>query len=194
MINANIALHSDWCSAGATHQPVSSALELMMERSLEVITKSDLKKLLKLAKSDVHYFYIRNPSYNEYNGKEVLVALCQGSALHYLDRKNGVKDFDIWFFYPMKSRTLPYRRRGIVDFGKSKFGVHPKAKSQGYEGRTVDVLMRSDAFFKGKSPETEIVEYLLYKNSVTSRLLVKKAVIGLYPERLFGKRLWPQLL
>ena len=162
-----------------------------MKRSLEIITKRDLKKLLALARTNIESFFKRNPSYCEYNGKEVLVALCQGGALHYIDRKNGVKDFDVWFFYPMKPRKLPYRRRGVVDFGESKFGVHPEMKRKGYSGRTVDVLMRSDAFFKGKSPETEVVEYLRYKNSATSKLLAKKAVIGLYPERLFGKRLWP---
>lgn len=94
----------------------------------------------------------------------------------------------------MKSRNLPYRRRGVVDFGESKFGVHPEMKRKGYSGRAVDVLMRSDAFFNGKSPETEIVKYLLYKNSATSNLLAKKAVIGLYPERLFAKILWHQKL
>ena len=163
-----------------------------MKRSLERITMQDLKKLLLLEKTNMDSFFKRNPLYCEYNGKEVLVALCQGSALHYIDMKNGVKDFDVWFFYPMKSRNLPYRRRGVVDFGESKFGVHPEMKRKGYSGRTVDVLMRSDAFFTGKAPETEIIKYLLYKNSVTSKLLAKKAVIGLYPERLFGKRLWPQ--
>lgn len=165
-----------------------------MKRSLEIITKRDLKKLLALAKADMDSFFKRNPSYCEYNGDEALVALCQGGALHYIDRKNGVKDFDIWFFYPMKSRNLPYRRRGVVDFGESKFGVHPEMKRKGYFGRTVDVLMRSDSFFKSESPEAEIVEYLLYKKSATSNLLSKKAVIGLYPERLFGRRLWPQQL
>lgn len=162
-----------------------------MERSPEIITNSDLKKLLSLARSDIESFFARNPSYKEYEGKEVLVALCQGGALHYLDKKNGVKDFDIWFFYPLKSQNLPYRRRGVVDFGKSKFGVHPKFKAKGFIDRTVDVLMRSDAFFSDNDPEKSIGRYLKYKNSQTSNLLAKKAVIGLYPERLFGKKLWP---
>ena len=165
-----------------------------MKRSPEIITKRDLKKLLSLARINIDSFFKRNPSYYEYNGKEVLVALCQGGALHYIDRQNGVKDFDVWLFYPMKSRNLPYRRRGVVDFGESIFGVHPDMKRKGYSGRTVDVLIRSDAFFKGISPEIEIAEYLLYKRSATSKLLAKKAVIGLYPDRLFGKQLWPQKL
>jgi hypothetical protein len=165
-----------------------------MKRSPEKITKRDLKKLLSLARANMESFFKRNPLYCEYKGKEVLVALCQGSALHYIDRRNGVKDFDVWFFYPMKSRNLPYRRRGVVDFGESKFGVHPEMRHKGYSGRTVDILMRSDSFFKGKLPEKEIVKYLLYKSSATSKLLAEKAVIGLYPERLFGKKLWPQKL
>ena len=70
-------------------------------------------------------FFARNPTYKKYHGKEALVALCQGAALHYLDKKNGVKDFDVWFFYPSLQKPLPYRRTGAVDFGKSKFGVHP---------------------------------------------------------------------
>ena len=162
-----------------------------MKRSLEIITKRDLKKLLALAKSNMDAFFKNNPLYCEYQGNEVLIALCQGSAIHYIDKKNGVKDFDVWFFYPMKSGTLPYRRRGVVDFGKSKFGVHPDMEKQGFSGRTVDVLMRSDSFFSGISPETEIVDYLLHRNTTTAKLLAEKAVVGLYPERVFGKTLWP---
>ncbi|MCG8093086.1 MAG: hypothetical protein JAZ17_05560 [Candidatus Thiodiazotropha endolucinida] len=162
-----------------------------MKRSPETITKSDLKKLLSLARSDIDSFFARNPSYKEYDGKEVIVALCQGGALHYLDKTTGVKDFDIWFFYPLKPRNLPYRRRGVVDFGESKFGVHPEFKSQDYKDRTVDVLMRSDDYFSNSDPEQSIARYLKYKNSETSNLLSQKAVIGMYPEYIFGKKLWP---
>lgn len=162
-----------------------------MERSSEKITKADLKKLLRLARDDMDRFFARNPKYSRYKGKEALVALCQGSALHYLDKKNGVKDFDVWFFYPSKNPNLPYRRRGVADFGKSKFGVHPKMKRKGYSGRTVDVLMRSEPFFKGKNPGKEIIDYLQNKGSKTANLLSAKAIIGLYPEKLFGAKLWP---
>lgn len=34
-----------------------------------------------------------------YAGRLLCRALCQGAALHYLDGKNGVKDFDVWSFY-----------------------------------------------------------------------------------------------
>ena len=162
-----------------------------MQRSKEKITKRDLRKLLHLARGDVEAFFDRNPAYSMYRNKECLIALCQGSALHFLDGKNGVKDFDVWFFYPDKGIPLPFRRRGVVDFGESKFGVHPKAKQRGYTGRTVDVLMRSDAFFTRKRPELAITNYLESKKSKTSQLLSQKAVVALYPESLFGKALWP---
>jgi hypothetical protein len=29
--------------------------------------------------------------------------------MHYYDKNNGIKDFDIWFFYPFKQIHLPYR-------------------------------------------------------------------------------------
>jgi hypothetical protein len=164
-----------------------------MERSLEKITKYDLKRLLRLASRDMDMFFERNPLYSKpYKDKQLLIALCQGAALHYIDKKSGVKDFDVWFFYPKKSIDLPYRRRGVVDFGVSKFGRNPKMKK--YEGRTIDVLMRSDVNFNNKKPELAIYNYLIAKKSKTAKLLSQKAVIGLYPESVFGKVLWPKNL
>ena len=163
-----------------------------MKRSKEIITKSDLKKLLRLASIDINSFFDRNPKYKEHQGEETLVALCQGAALHYIDKTNGVKDFDVWFFYPSKNITLPYRRRGVVDFGVSNFGKHPNVKE--YLGRTVDVLMRSDSYFKCKNPQKAMVNYLVLKKSETSYSLSQKAVIGLHPKSVFGKVIWPQKL
>ena len=161
-----------------------------MERSLEKIEKKDLKRLLMLAKKDVKMFFNRNPKYiDQYENKEVIIALGQGGALHYIDGRNGVKDFDVWFFYPASKLTLPYRRRGMVDFGESKFGTHPK--DHGYQGRRIDVLMRSDRYFNLGKPEECLINYLKFKGSTTSKLLSRKAMVGLLPKNLFGKVLWP---
>ena len=119
---------------------------------------------------------------------EVLIALCQGAALHYIDKKNGVKDFDVWFFYPQKEITLPYRRRGVVDYGVSKFGKREKMK--GFSGRSVDILMRSDANFNNGTPDACLQSYLTKSNTKTAKLLSQKAVVGLYPKSVFGKVLW----
>ena len=160
-----------------------------MSRSPEKITKSDLRKLLSLAKADVDDFFSRKPEYQKYVGKEVLVALCQGAALHYIDGENGVKDFDVWFFYPRLSKQLPYRRRGTVDFGPSKFGRFPT--DTGFRGRRIDVLMRSESSFSSKCPNTGLVQYLSGAKTSTAKHLSQKAVVGLYPESVFGKVLWP---
>lgn len=163
-----------------------------MNRSKEKINKADLKKLRELAYTDIEQFFERNPIYKRpYKGKEVLVALCQGAALHYIDGKNGVKDFDVWFFYPRKESGLPFRRRGVADFGPSKFGRHPNTKP-GYVGRTVDVLMRSEQCFSKQGPESGLARYLSKPKTKTAKLLGQKAVIGLYPENVFGRVLWPE--
>ena len=161
-----------------------------MERSYEKITGNDLKKLLQLSNSDIEKFFDRNPRYRKlYHGKEVLIALGQGAALHYINQKNGVKDFDVWYFYPKKDIHLPYRRRGEVDYGKSKFGRHP----DDYDsiGRRIDVLMRTNTAFNKGNPTTCIREYLSKKNTKTARLLSTKAMVGLWPKEVFGKILWP---
>jgi hypothetical protein len=160
-----------------------------MKRSMAKITRADLRKLHRLARADMDAFFERNLHYRAYSGKEALVALCQGAALHFLDGRNGVKDFDVWFFYPPMSFSLPPRRRGVVDFGASKFGKHPNSK--GYIGRTVDVLMRSDSAFSGCSANEGIARYLERPRTTTARLLAEKAVVGLYPASVFGKVLWP---
>jgi len=163
---------------------------MRLKRSLEKITENNLAKILRLAKLDIDSFFKRNPKYiQSYKGKEVLVALGQGAALHYINKKNGVKDFDVWFFYPRFERQLPYRRRGIVDYGKSKFGVHPNDK--GFKGRRIDVLMRSDSYFNSGPPEKCLINYFESRATITAKMLSQKAMIGLWPKGLFGKVLWP---
>lgn len=161
-----------------------------MERSFEKITRDDLVKLLRLARSDVESFFQRNPKYiDAYRNKEVLVTLGQGGALHYVDKKNGVKDFDVWFFYPRYDKQLPYRRRGVVDFGESKFGVHPSDK--GYKGRRVDVLIRADTHFNFGTPGQCLANYLDEGKTTTAKMLSQKAMVGLWPKELLGMVLWP---
>ena len=164
-----------------------------MNRSPEKITKSDLERLLLLARTDIDDFFERKPEYQKlYKGKVVLIALCQGAALHYVDGVNGVKDFDVWFFYPKYSKQLPYRRRGTVDFGASKFGTFPK--DVGFRGRRIDVLMRSDSAFSSGSPNVAIERYLSNAKTSTAKHLARKVVVGLYPESVFGKVLWQKNL
>jgi len=91
------------------------------ERSMKKITKSDLKKLGLIASEDRKEFFERNTKSKKlYEEKIICVALCQGAALHFVDGKNGVKDFDVWTFYKKQPKYhFPYRRIGHKDFGFS---------------------------------------------------------------------------
>ena len=46
-----------------------------------------------------------------YAGRLICRTLCQGAALHYLDGRNGVKDFDVWSFYAQRAAG-PFRTGG----------------------------------------------------------------------------------
>lgn len=167
------------------------------ERSYRTITIEDLKKLRDLALRERIKFFERNPRYREaYWNSLVGIALCQGAALHFIDCKAGVKDFDIWYFY-IKSDQLeyPYRARKSVDSKFDKFGVHPLDAIKGYEGRRVDLIGRAidvDIIRRNKSdPKDCVIEYLKRQRTKTTQELAKKAIIGLWPKTILGKVIWP---
>lgn len=126
-------------------------------RSKVPLTKRHLARLSKIAAADHEDFYERSPNYR---GRLVGVVLAQGGGTHYLDRKNGVKDLDVWSFFalpPGESRFPEDRRKRHVDFGASELGRQrydlSKARSpqqlaqwtrwrDEHEGRRVDLMMR----------------------------------------------------
>ena len=136
-------------------------------------------------------FFARYPIWEKlYSNRIICVALCQGAALHYIDGKNGVKDFDVWTFFSEhpSGRPFPYRRMGHLDFGESKFGRHPDDLK--FKGRCVDLIGRSIKAPVNTDPVKTLHEYLKKGNTKTSRELSKKAVVILEPESLFGKVIW----
>jgi len=113
-------------------------------RSLAPIGRGDLLRLGVLAAEAEAGLSARHPHGAARNAGRLLCrALCQGAALHFLDGKNGVKDFDVWSFYAaLDDGPFPYQWRGTADFGPSKFGRytgHPPS----YTGRRADFLGRS---------------------------------------------------
>jgi len=163
------------------------------ERSYEKIAKPDLRKLLAFSNKDREEFFNRNLRWRKlYANRIMCVALCQGAALHYVDGKNGVKDFDVWTFYYEHSKgPFPYRRRGEKDFGISKFGCYP-SDEENFKGRRIDMMGRSLKVRKSSDPIKTIRNYLRKPPTKSANKLRKKAVVFLAPERYIGKIVWPE--
>jgi len=162
------------------------------EQSYELITINDLKELYigSLNRLKEYFVFGHGKKWNIlYNIEQPLVvALCQGAAMHYYDKVNGIKDFDVWFFYPFNQEHLPYRTIWNWDYKNPKFGRHPSI--HGYYGRKVDVLVRSIKHYIYGDPIKTIHQFLEFENTASSRELAKKAVVILSPESLLGKVVW----
>lgn len=165
---------------------------MKIERSLESITLDDLRELSAGSIECLRAYFIQGPGtkWNKlYNmEKPLAVALCQGAAMHYHNGSNGIKDFDIWFFYPFNEKHLPYRTIWTWDYENPKFGTHPSIP--GYVGRKVDVLVRSIRNYTSNDAVKTIHQYLKLENSASSRELAKKAVVMLFPTSLLGQVIW----
>jgi hypothetical protein len=163
-----------------------------IERSLSPITKYDLKELYVGSLTCLKKYFIAGKGRkwsSLYDIEQPLaVALCQGAAMHYHDQVNGIKDFDIWFFYPFNQKHLPYRTYWNWDYKNPKFGHHPSMPK--YAGRKVDVLVRSIKNYVKNDPIQSIHHFLQYEKTKSSKELAKKAIIMLYPETFLGKVIW----
>lgn len=165
---------------------------VILERSLEPITRTDLSELFEGSKKRLQAFFLDTQGskwlklYDIEN--PIAVALCQGAALHFCDGRNGVKDFDVWFFYPFNQKHLPYRTIWSWDYGNPKFGKHPALND--HIGRKVDVIVRSIRHHVESDPIATIVEYLEREHTSSARALAKKAVVLISPHRYIGKIVW----
>jgi hypothetical protein len=173
----------------------SNRLDYSLERSYERITKDDLNTLKDLALIEREHFFDRNPKYRgSYWNALIAIALCQGAALHFLDDKNGIKDFDIWYFYASAANVkYPPRAIKLVDSRMQKFGVNPNDVRKGYVGRRIHLLGRDINCQHERvqhDPSECIVQYLMERKTETARRLSEKAVIGLWPASIFGKIIW----
>jgi hypothetical protein len=162
-----------------------------MSRSMERITIPDLKRLGVLARADRDDLFRRKPDTGSlYSHRLFAVALCQGGALHYVDGKNGIKDFDVWSFYTQAAgRQFPPRRVAKVDFGDDKFGVTPAFPN--FRGRLVDLIGRSIPAANPADPVGSLQRYLRAGTTKTARLLAQKAMILIEPANLIGRLVWP---
>ena len=165
---------------------------MLAERSYERIEDKDLRKLVRFAHEDREDFFKRHPRWERlYSERIICIALCQGAALHYIDGKNGIKDFDVWTFYAEHPKApFPYRRIGRKDFGISKFGYHP-LETENFKGRCVDLIGRSLKCPLDAAPVEALRDYLSQAITKTAKELSEKAVVLLWPPELFEKIAWP---
>ncbi len=144
--------------------------------SLERITKSDLRRLTRIAADERNDFFSRHPewkllyarrlictrTYNYqrprpsewkllYARRLICTALCGRSALHFCNGTAGVEEFDVWSFYAAHSEApFPHHRQSYRDFGNSKFD---KADGAGnYAGRRIRLTGRSLSALPGDNP------------------------------------------
>lgn len=162
------------------------------DRSLTRIERADLLRLAALAADAERELFGRKPQGSgRYAGRLLGRALCQGAALHYVNEKNGVKDFDVWSFYAQYDDwPFPARWRGTRDFGPSKFGRYPSDPPR-YSGRRVDLLGRSLPAEPGADPTDALRRYLAARRTDSAKALAAKAVVLIYPDNRAGEIVWP---
>jgi hypothetical protein len=162
------------------------------DRSLARIEVADLLRLAVLAADAEAGLFGRHPhGSGRYAGRLLGRALCQGAALHYVNEKNGVKDFDVWSFYAQYDDwPFPARWRGTRNFGPSKFGRYPGDPPR-YSGRRVDLLGRSLAAAPGADPADAIRRYLTARRTASAKALADKAMVLIDPKNRAGEIVWP---
>jgi hypothetical protein len=162
------------------------------DRSLTRIEVADLLRLAALAADAEAGLFGRHPDGSgRYAGRLLGRALCQGAALHYVNGKNGIKDFDVWSFYAQYDDwPFPARWRGTRDFGPSKFGRYPGDPPR-YSGRRVDLLGRSLPAAPGTDPADAIRRYLVTRRTDSAKALAAKAVVMIDPQNRAGEVVWP---
>jgi hypothetical protein len=160
--------------------------------SQEIIEDEDLHEFANAALKHLRYYeYMKG-----FEGSLVLIALCQGGALHYcinhgyakkyFPPTKGLKDIDIWFFFKSEHGRKDFwhrRRNPGRNINTSKFGE-----------RKMDTFGRSIQF-------NNIDEFEAVKKSVNQwlkdnskkpspRFLLEKAGVAIYPKNFCGKVLW----
>ncbi|PDT54684.1 hypothetical protein CO664_06110 [Sinorhizobium sp. NG07B] len=157
------------------------------ERSYEPLTSADLSMLASAAMRELCAIFDRAAVAGLHRHRLILLALAQGSALHYLDGANGIKDFDVWaFFEAGPAKPFPHRKRWCSDLGPSRFGRHPA--DAGYSGRRLDLMGRSIEVASDETAEDAVRRWLASR-ARSAIALRCKPMFCLFPERSFGKRI-----
>lgn len=147
---------------------------------------SELRDLARLAETEEGAFFQRCPHLvAPYRERLMLAALCQGAALQFLGRGYGVKDFDVHFFYAQNPAKMRLSR--AVKSIRANVGAFPAIKVDFI--RTV--VQQAETGLDAKRAVEQIQDFLARQPTNNAKHLAKKAVVGLYPQEVFGLRIWP---
>jgi hypothetical protein len=158
-------------------------------RSYRSIELEDLRRLAQIARQDQAGFFKQYPVWARlYSDRQICIALCQGAALHFLDGRTGINDFDVYTFYRKHPSKDWYSKRiKSYDFGDPMFGQ--SLDQPNFIGRRVDCLARSIDAEEIEDAAIAVQRYLKDGKTKTAKLLAAKAVILLEPK--CGKVIWP---
>src|SRR4051812_34656574 len=159
----------------------------MSQRSLEPITKVDLRKIARIAQTEREDFFERHPEWSMLYRKRLLcVALCDDAALHFVNGSTGVDSFNVWSFYAEHPEAaFPFQQMTKADLGKSKFGRDP-TNPAAYQGRAIELRGRSLDCRPGDDPIEILQRYLRSGETPSARELREKAVVLVEPDRYLG--------
>ncbi|MBI2058352.1 MAG: hypothetical protein HYT87_01140 [Nitrospirae bacterium] len=159
------------------------------EKSFLPIDRTDLERLAAIAEADRSELFARRPNLAALSGLVLCTALCQGAALHFVNRRNGINDFDVWTFYRAHPNfSFPSRRVVDRDFGNPKFGRSSNRPK--YIGRRVDLIGRSIPCLTEDTPVTALRRWLTSRRRSPS-FLSEKAVVLLQPANYRSLVAWP---
>jgi hypothetical protein len=163
-------------------------------RSYATVTKTDLKRLARLAEAEREDFFSRHREYALLYRKRLLcAALCGDAALHFLNGVTGIDQFEAVSFYAEHAEApFPYHHVSHQDLGASKFGRSPDLPET-YAGRRVELRGRSIDARPDDDPLAAVQRYLRAGATPTARELASKAVVLIDPDHLVGLEAWPSL-
>lgn len=152
----------------------------------QAVTDNELRDLVVLARNEEQAFFSRNPHLMDlYQGRLVLIALCQGAALQYIGSGYGVKDFDIHFFYA-QNPNKPRLSRAVKRI-HANVGTFPE--------KPIDfvrtVIPRIDPPSTPDGVINSVRHFLKHTPTANAWNLAQKAVVGLMPSHLYAIQIWP---
>ena len=181
---------------GAEHHGVRAVTGTRgaLARSVEPVSRADLRRLARLALEERDDFFHRHPEWSAlYRRRVIASALCGDAALHFVNGASGFTEFEVWTFYAEHPEApFPHHRVSHRDFGPSRFGCAPGQDA--YLGRRVILTGRSIGCASGEDAVAAVQVHLQRGQTPSARSLRRKAVVMIEPKPCLALVVWPTLV